>query len=62
MWYLCDIGYQVIMTTVAQFDGQQFSEEEVAAKVMEQYDGELVRKFYKIVMGRTCCTYMGRCI
>lgn len=39
------------MSTVAKFDGQQFGANEVAEKVIEQYDSEVTRTFYQVVMG-----------
>lgn len=35
----------------AQFDGKQFSKDEVSEKVVEQYDDKLTRIFYQCVMG-----------
>ena len=39
-------------TTTGDFKGQQFKEEEVADKVVEQYDEKHARIFYKHVMVR----------
>jgi len=39
------------MATSGDFDGQQFAEQEVAAKVVEQYDVAHARVFYRYVMG-----------
>lgn len=38
-------------TDSGDFEGKQFAEDEVASKVMEQYDAEQARIFYKYVMG-----------
>jgi hypothetical protein len=39
------------MAAPADFSGAQFGKEAVAAKVIEQYDDEKTRLFYRITMG-----------
>jgi hypothetical protein len=41
---------------MADFVDKQFAKEEVADKVLEQYDQEHTRIFYKYVMGAHCCS------
>ena len=39
------------LAAATDFSNTQFSKEEVAAKVVEQYDDDKTRLFYRIVMG-----------